>query len=512
MSRQKLVVITLLAIVGISIFSVIIVRKLIFKDSWDVWVEKQVDFSIKQKLATAKRSNIVIPNEDITEIREKMQTELKADAAGLKEILGEPPLVMGKVFQFEYEQNMPKKYEGPWPQTAQSIMEAFDGLENHQHDYDDELDAKYPRAKWIAMLLEKGATFEHYGDYSKYMNARRGLMGRENNPEAWQSGNFGIAPASDWESFKNNYIDRQIWEVQQYNEARRVVPNLSGGTFMGHNDSVFLPFDGNTIYIDQSDSGFMSLGVQLTVREARDLMFKGIHPEGLEVIFIDDESGTFLNEKPSPLRWETIIDKAGPPPPGWEKNLPKGWEPPAKLVEAINDKFSVNTPKIPADAVEKANQGDIIPDMVPDELPEDNTLDRLKPTQAEMEKIRQAEEKIRQAEEKFHEMLTKNDAELQAAFETELAKFLTQEGIVVPSEVDFEKEFRRQFEVEVLTPQRFDKAMATLERYGMVEGFRKMQKDDPEVAKMIGELFGMHSSQRKSQRYTPPKPPETVKD
>lgn len=325
--------ITLFEIMGIFVLSVIKGRMLIFQDDWGIWVERQVDFSIKQKLAKAKRSDIVIPDKDIDEIREKMRTELKADAAGLKEILVEPPPLMERGFRFEYEQNMPKKYEGPWPQTAQSVLEAFEGLENHQHDYDDELDAKYPRDKWIAMLLAKDAIFEHYGDYSRYMGARRGLMGRENNPKAWRSGKFGITPAADWESFKNNYIDREIWEVQQYDEAKKVDPYVSGGTFMGPNDSVFLPFNGNTVYIDQSGIGFKSFGVSLTTQEASDLMFNGLYPEGVEVIYIDDESGTFFNEKPSSLSWETIIERAVPLPPDWEKHL-EGWDPPPGLVDS----------------------------------------------------------------------------------------------------------------------------------------------------------------------------------
>lgn len=495
MSKKKLVVIILLVLISVSVFSVIKGHKLIFKDDWDFWVEKQVDFSIKQKLAKAKRHNIVVPDKDIDKIREKMRTELKADAAGLKEILVEPPPLMERGFRFEYEQNMPKKYEGPWPQTAQSVLEAFEGLENHRHDYDDELDAKYPRDKWVAMLLEKGAIFEHYGDYSRYMGARRGLMGRENNPKAWRSGKFGITPASDWESFKNNYIDREIWEVQQYNEAKKVDPYVSGGTFMGPNDSVFLPFNGNTVYIDQSGIGFKSFGVSLTTQEASDLMFNGVHPEGVEVIYIDDESGTFLDEKPSPFRWDTILEKAGPPPPGWEKNLPEGWSPPPGLVEAINNKFK-NTDT----ATRTLDNEHTIPSetVLQNELLEDSPQDHLEFTQEERD---------------FLEMLTKTEAEWEVDFDVELERFLTEEGLIVPSEADFENELHKKFEAEVLTPESLDKAMETLERDGLTEGFRQLQDEDPEVAKIIAELLSTRRPQRKSQRYTPlPKPPEAEED
>ena len=492
MSKKKLVVITLLVIVGISVFSAIIVHKFIFGDDWDVWVDKQVDFSIKQELADAKRSNIVIPDTDIAEIREKMQTELKADALGLKEILAEPPPLVNKTFKFENEQNMPQRYEGPWPQTAQSVMEAFSGLENHRHDYEDKLDAKYPLADWIAMLLDKGATFEHYGNYSRYIDARRRFVGYENNPEAWQSGNFGVAPANDLETFKHNYIEREIWEVQQYKVAESVDPNMRGGTFMGPNDSVFLPFNGNNVYIDQIDDGFKSFGASLTEREVHDLIFNGVHPEGLEVVYIDSESGTFLDEKPSPLTWASILEKTGPPLPGWEKNLPEGWSPPPGLVEAINKKWgNANTLPAPDTAAQQPHEGN-------DELSNgNNTQDHLEFTQAEKD---------------FLEMLTKTEDDFDDDFDAELEKFLTQEGLIVPSEADFEKEFRKQFEAEVLTPKSLDKVMETLERHGLTEGFRRLQNEDPEVAKVIAELLGARRPQRKSQRYTPPpKPPEPPK-
>ncbi len=505
MSKKKLIVITL-AIVGIFVFSAIIMSKFIFRDDWDVWVDKQVDFSIKQKLAEAKQANIVILDKDIDKIREKMRTELKENAVGLKKILAEPP-VINKAFKFKNKQNQPKRYEGPWPQTAQSVIEAFYEYENYRHGYDDELDAKYPLAEWITMILAKGATFEHYGDYSRYIDARRRFAGYENNPEAWQSGNFGVAPANDLETFKHNYIEREIWEVQQYKEAKNADPNVRGGTFMGPNDSVFIPFNGNNIYIDQIDGGFKSFGVSLTEREFHDLMFKGIPPEGLEVIYIDSENGTFLDEKPSSLNWKTIIEKAGPPPPGWEKNLPEGWSPPPGLIEAINNKFK-NTDT----ATQTLDNG---PTISPEQ-----TLDNEPTVPPEAAVVQDAHPNdITQAEQDFLEMLTKSEAKWEAEFDVELKRFLTQEGLIVPSDADFEKEVRNKFAEEVITPIILEKAMETLERDGMTEGFRKLQKEDPEVAKVIAELIGARQQQRKSQRYTPqpkphkpPTPPELEED
>ena len=491
MSKKKLITITLLVIVGISVFSVILVPKFMFRDDWDFWVEKQTDFSIEQKLTAAKRSNRVIPDEYIAKIRKKMRDELKTDAAGLKEILSEPPPLMKKSFQFEYEQNMPQKYEGPWPQTAESVLAAFAGLENHRDDYEDEVDAKFPPAKWIARLLDRGAIFEHYRDYSSYMNSRRTLIGMENDPEAWQSGGLGITPAKDWETFQDNYIDREIWEVQQYNAAKKADPNVRGGTFMGPNKSVFLPFNGNNVYIDQSDGTFASFGASLTIPEIRDLMFKGTHPEGLEVIYIDKEEGVFLHEEPPLLSWEAILEKAGPPPLGWENNLPEGWDPPPELIEVINNKYKVSdtvSPPLPDD-----------PRIPPEPMSENVPI----------KDSRQDAWDFTTEEEGFLEWLTEYEMGLESDFDVQLESFLKEEGLIVPPEADFEKEIRNRFKADVITPTILDKAIETLERDGLTDGLRKLQKEDPEVAKVIAELIGARHQQRKSLRDTPlPIPPD----
>ena len=74
------------------------------------------------------------------------------------------------------------------------------------------MDEKYPQAEWLEMLLAKGIVIENYKDYSGYMVARSKLVALENQPEMWTSDIFGIPPTTNWETFKEAYIDRKIWE------------------------------------------------------------------------------------------------------------------------------------------------------------------------------------------------------------------------------------------------------------------------------------------------------------
>ena len=496
MIKKILAIFVLLAFVCGITFFLIDVRKKKLTDPWDVWIDKQIDYSIKHE------KNITKAERDL--YRNVINEELTENATVLKNILSEPPPVRSMTYQFEIERNQPTKYEGPWPQTAQSVTEYFDGLETHRHAEDDEIDAKYSRAEWVAMLLERGATIDDYGKYSHYLSGLRRLLWSENDPEAWASGEYGVVPAQDWETYIDNFVDRHISVVEEVSAASKT-DVITGWTFMGPNGSVLLPFTMNRVYVDLDGKGTTSfVGSELTENETDDLMFKGIHPEGKEVIYIDHEKGVFLDEKPSPLSWETIL-KDEVPPPNWRQEIEKLDSVPPGFMEAAEKLWGdLDFPS------EVSDTGD-------SPLPKDEQVipegDGFPPEAMDLnEQEKEFFEMLIQAEEEFFESLTKTDTELEADFEAELEKFLTQEGLIVPSEADFEKEFRKQLEAEVLTPIRLDKAMETLERHGLTEGFRRLQNEDLEVAKVIAELLGVRRPQRKSQRYTPPpKPPEPPK-
>ena len=77
------------------------------------------------------------------------------------------------------------------------------------------------------------------------------------------------------------------------------------------------------------------------------------------------------------------------------------------------------------------------------------------------------------------------------ATETEVSELVTDPEIEIeklipelPTEAEFEAALREQF-----NPERYQKAMSTLNRYGPEEGLRRLKTDDPEIAKRIEPLL-----------------------
>ena len=74
-----------------------------------------------------------------------------------------------------------------------------------------EVDAKYPRASWLQMLLDKGVTIDNFEEYWAYLSKRDELVELEKHPEVWSSSLFGISPTDDWETYKAAYL-KQMFE------------------------------------------------------------------------------------------------------------------------------------------------------------------------------------------------------------------------------------------------------------------------------------------------------------
>ena len=483
MKRKSFIVGAFIVIVLIAGF----LLKSVLQDPWETWVNKQTNLVVKYETEGASK-------EERNLFREEARALLEKEAAGLRHILSKPPPL--KRMPFRDEAPPEQYYDGPWPQTPESVMAAFDGDFSIGEPENAEWDLAYPRAEWISRLLERGVIFETLFEYSALMIVRGELLLDKDDPDTWASGDFGVEPAEDWETYQDNYIDRQIWSVQELSTAMKADPNVDGGTFMGPGDSVFLPTTPNRLYVDRTSfDTIFTYGVEISKTEELLLTFAGIEPEGVEVIYIDDEKGIFLDEEPPPLSWEAILEKSGPPPPGWEDNLPEGWDPSPELIEAINNKFKVSDTASPP-------------------LSDDPTIPPESVSQNEqIEESPQDTLEFTQEEEEFLEWLTEYETGLESDFDLELERFLTQEGVVVPSDADFKKIMREKFETEVLNPIILNEVMETLERDGLTEGFRRLQNEDPEMAKVIAELLGARRPLRKSQRYTPsPKPPKPEED
>ena len=144
----------------------------------------------------------------------------------------------GKVF-FDL-QDFPK--EAPWvrfknnhfivvPQSVRALRRAYDEKYNEKYaitsgsvsyTHNDvtfkyniplplsEVDAKYPRGKWLQMLLDKGITIDNFEEYWTYLSKRVELVALEAEPEVWSSGLFGVDPIDNWDTYKDAYLDQML--------------------------------------------------------------------------------------------------------------------------------------------------------------------------------------------------------------------------------------------------------------------------------------------------------------
>ena len=202
----------------------------------------------------------------------------------------------------------PPKYEGP--QTVEALLETYS-----EKVANPEIDEKYPQAEWLQMLLDKGITIEDFGDYSGYMTSRWNLAQLEYQPEKWASGKLGIPPTDDWKTYKTAYIERQIWEYQQLKAAQQMDPTVDGGVFTGPNQETFLPTTPGCVYVQRSRGGGAFSGEPLSEKQKFNILFKGKHPWGRKIIYID-EIGNILPKKPAPISPEDLglpADVSWPP-------------------------------------------------------------------------------------------------------------------------------------------------------------------------------------------------------
>ena len=275
-------------------------------DSWHFWVDEQTEAVLKSALKASGAQGEKLSSEMIAGIRNDLREKIMAAVPKLKKKFPFPPSVVEKpevkikIETSAVPRDAPKKHDGP--QNVDALMASFDEAYNKSRTYAEalEIDKKYPQAEWLSVLLENGVQVDDYTDYSMYMNARANLATLENEPNRWGSGMKGIPPTDDWETFKQAYIDRQLWEFQQIQAARRINPEVIGGLFTGPGDRTFLPYTANRVYVQRFESGGFFYGESLSEAQRNDILLLGEHPDGYDFVYID-ENGAILTEAPPPI-------------------------------------------------------------------------------------------------------------------------------------------------------------------------------------------------------------------
>ena len=146
----------------------------------------------------------------------------------------------------EFNEKVPpsdKKYTGH--QNAQELMKALDadynkghaktevsvsrkgnGIETESYSSNltiSEIDARYPRAEWLQLLLERGIIIGNFYEYAFNLSQRHALALLEDNPNLWQSGVLDIPPTDDWETYKAAYIDKLVEIERTKAEIERTI-------------------------------------------------------------------------------------------------------------------------------------------------------------------------------------------------------------------------------------------------------------------------------------------------
>ena len=278
-------------------------------DSWEAWVDGATTQSMKFVLEQS-HADPMSPHK-LAALEASFREDFEAQVQGWKEAgLTKPPATIPKLVGFETTESTvtviePEKYTGN--QTIEAVMEAYDEMYSRGHTdglSEVKLDEKYPRAEWLAMLLDRGVMVGDYSDYTLYMNERWNLVHFERSGD-WVEGTIGVPPANDWETFKAAYINRKAWEFQQIYAARQIDPSVVGGTFMGPDDRTFLPYSEGRVYVQREKRGASFFGSPLTDKQQWGIILFGRHPKDYEIVYVD-EKGTILSKPPRPIllpRW-----------------------------------------------------------------------------------------------------------------------------------------------------------------------------------------------------------------
>ena len=367
------------------------------------------------------------------------------------------------------------------PQTVEALMNSY-YVAYMQDESRRRIDKRYPPEQWLQYLLDKGVIFHNFMEYAQHMDARVVTDVLDNNPRLVQEESeiYGI-PESDLDRIKKRYLEHHLLFLKRKHAMERAVKEpVTGGIHIG--DKV-LPFYKNreVVYVQRKENKTSAqfFGSSLNGIQTFNLMFRGIEPEGIEVIYID-EMGNQLSEKPPPFKREEfrkmMAEGEKAPPEGW-------WDPNAPIPDS--EDFEEFLP----------------PEKMDTELDFRKQRAREEFESAREEFERHAEDVGRQPEfEQFmrevrqlEKFATMSDAEIA----TELEKQLRQQLLPgLPTEESLEDAVREKITPKPLTPERFNKAKQILQNYGPKEGLRRLTQADPELA----EYF-----RRNPQKVPPPK-------
>ena len=298
---------------------------------WKNWVDQTTETIVGTVLEEWEKRDLITQIDDVlfTNIHTSVREQFTAQTVEIKKRYPSPYDMKEYKIEVTIENTGPEKHFGP--QTVETIMESFHEEYSHGTKYLygeaslKELDAQYPPAEWIQMLLDKRVPIENTDDYSQYLSSRRRLVYLEDKPEEWQSGKQGISPTDDFDTYKVAFVNRMIWEHQQMQTELLANPDLMGGFFGGPQAQTFFPYKKGRVYVKRDGKKIVFLGEKLTPKQQFALLSEGAIPEKHEITYLD-ENLIRLSEPLPPISRETLLE-AGIPGPPWNDATLKDNEP-----------------------------------------------------------------------------------------------------------------------------------------------------------------------------------------
>ena len=419
-------------------------------ETWEEWIDARTEAWLGVQV---KHGKLKTPAEIAAE-RSKIREGVAKQAEMFKPYLDKPPTVGGKP-PWHLLPGVtspvvipPKKYEGP--PTVEGLMEAFDTKYVEMYPTTSSYDAYYSRAEWLQMLLDKGVHFENRDDYNVLLNIRGWVINAESNPAWWTEGRGGVSPTDNFETYKNAYVDRQIWQQEVYKRLMQEDPTASVQFFDDRPDK-YLVMRGDTIYINRNVRSIRAwgtgAGARLTDEQKRALYGKGIHPEGVNVVYIDRDYN-ILSEEPPIISWEDYVRSQMTDKQREEEAMELDSF--GKMLESFEDGTTLSDEQF------RGNEEEVWSSRFNDE-----TAIREATAKAEFEKF---QDSMRQRK----EFETMADREVSR----ELAK-------------QFSQQFLSKHSLKPSTSKQLENALELMFQHGFEEGFRRVRQDSPSIADQL---------------------------
>ena len=434
--------------------------------------------------------NINTP-EALTLMRAEIRTQLLNATAELRS--EQPPpedlrrLPIFDAANYPSKPSPPKYYEGP--QTPEALIAEFDQYLLEMSPEASKLDEYYPKAAWLQKILDNGAVIEIDSDYGYYLSeVRRKLIELKDKPDEWRSGVLGIPPTTNFEEYEEGYIQRKIWENNITNEVAKENPGSVTTVFFPRNHpDKYLPQIGRITYVQRTpnSSAMFTMGTPLTKEQRDNLLYKGVEPEDIEIVYIDGEYNV-LAKKPEPYNHQEWLEKNS------YTIVPEGLRSSDGTIISPERYQKRHGVEMPYEFRQKYDE------YVGTESPINSNAARR-----EAAREAAAREVAKVEFERFHDSMRQRK-EFETMADKEVSRELAKQ---------FSKQFLSKHSLKQGNSKQLENALELMFQHGFEEGFRRVRQDSPSIAdqleRYLAETQRPTEPQKKPQRPTLPKPSDT---